>query len=484
MRSFILRNCEDQINTLYYSRDSYIRTYTRGSAQMPILFVLLLLFPMASPSRVSIVDAVSAFPFIRNADTPTIIMRWDSGGTINMINECKFIRITRRGVRCIPSEHHIITGWEKDFDPDNTYFSDGIPCLALNTALCITPRGERYFPVDKVYVAESSLSKCFHGQGRLVVPDQDHGNVTRGDDISLCDIIDRNIDVVYDTRKNRIYSKQLTQSLGLYGFMSFLILVVIVLSAEAIADEKRSHITHNITAWVLLTTTSLLALTGVGGRMHTFITVEDRAFIYISAIYVVISTIYWACCIAMRPSSPSLSPSPSSSSDGGPAAQRDGINAMLGSVHLATCVIYGTVDNTYVPGFFFCFLFRSLQKLHSAHNEHDKWSLCANTMILLDIAYTVTIFQSGILTHYSNQVEAIMSAVVQYAVCDTIASRYVLHVTPSPSPSPPSPPPPPPLTSPPPPPPPPPAPSMIPPLPLLLLPQGMPTTVPPERLIP
>jgi hypothetical protein len=432
--------------------------------------------------RVSILDSITAFPFIRNADTPTTVMRWDSGGTINLINECKLIRITRRGVRCIASDNHIIPGWEKEFDQYNSLARiGGTTCLALNTALCVTPRGDRYFPVDKVYVSEKSISKCEHGQGRLVVPDQlyertDTTNTTKGDDVSLCDIIDRNVDVVYDPVNNRIYTKQLTGSLGLYGFMSFLILVVVVLSAEALADESRSYITHNIIAWVLLTTTSIFALAGADGRMHTFVTVEDRSFLYISSTYVVLSTIYWISSVAMvwsqtkshgtppLPSLPSPSPSPIPSlSIHGPATQRDGINAMLGSVHLATCTIYGTADNTYVSGFFFCFLFRCMQKLHSAHHEPEKWSLCANTVLLLDVAYTVTIFHSGILAHYSNQAEIILYAAAQYVVCDTIAFKYVLHTFPPPVPtptlppatataSPPLPPPPPPPQPPPPPP--------------------------------
>jgi hypothetical protein len=102
---------------------------------------------------------------------------------------------------------------------------------------------------------------------------------------------------------------------------------------------------------------------------------------------------------------------------------------MLGSIHFATCVLYGTPDNAYVSGFFFVFLFRCLQKLHDAHENPSHWTIWSNTVLLLDVAYTVGIFSFGVIPHLTNDAETILFAASQYVVCDTVASSYVYSIT-------------------------------------------------------
>ncbi|KAJ1468561.1 hypothetical protein T484DRAFT_1755029 [Baffinella frigidus] len=396
-------------------------------------------------ASISVVDSVTAFPFLRNVETPKQVMRWDSGTAIQLLSGCKLLRITRRGVRCIAPHALLINRWEDNFDTVQAPLSSS--CLALNTALCVTNNGDQFFPVDKVYAKDASVSKCIHGQGRLLVPDSPATGVNitaqgpRRDDTSLCDVLDRNLDIVYDPVNNRIFTKKLSDAIGLYSCMSILILVVVVLTAEALADASRSHLVHNIIAWVLLTTTSLLVLAGADGRMHPFVTIEDRAFINMSVMYVIASTVYWAFSVtASRANTPTPktpattasatsipttnAPDASPSWASAPETQRDGVNAMLGSVHFATCVLYGTPDNTYVSGFFFLFLFRCMQKMHSAHQKPSEWTLCANTILMLDVTYTATIFSFGILPHFTNESEVVLYAAAQYVVCDTIASNW------------------------------------------------------------
>jgi hypothetical protein len=96
---------------------------------------------------------------------------------------------------------------------------------------------------------------------------------------------------------------------------------------------------------------------------------------------------------------------------------------MIGSIHFATCVIYGTVDNAYVTGFFFVFLFRTLQKLHDAHKHPEQWTVTANTILVLDMTYTALLFFFGVFPHYADGVDAALYAVAQYVVCETIAAN-------------------------------------------------------------
>ena len=371
---------------------------------------------------ISIIDSPTAFPFLRSVDNPSTAMSWDSGTVIQLLSNCKLIRVTRRGVRCIDSTNNLIEGWQNAFTP-------AVSCIPTNSALCVTAKENRFFPTDVVFVSDESVTACVHGQGRKLVSTKQTSvaNKTSNyvkNDISLCDVLDTNLDVIYDPVNNYIYEKQLTSSGGLYTFISLLVLTVVVLTAETLSQRSRSKLIHNIVAWTVLTATTLLMLGQVDGRMHPFVTREDRSFIFTSLVYIILSTTFWVYSIAKtRSLAVSTAGITGSNTDANsPETQRDGVNAMVGSIHFATCVLYGTPDNAYVTGFFFVFLFRCLEKLYDAHHRPDQWTPLANTIIMLDIIYTVTIFSFGVLPHFTNDSDTVLYAAAQFVICDTIAS--------------------------------------------------------------
>jgi hypothetical protein len=262
--------------------------------------VSLTILVSCSASSISIVDKESAFPFLRNVESPENAMRWDSGTAIQLLSSCKLIRITRRGIRCIAANMELVSEWEKPFT------KVGLPsesCQPHRHALCVMSNGDRFSPTDRVFVADGSVTKCVNGQNRQLVPEQDAqsnlretdkiGGLVRRDDISLCDVLDTNLDVIYDPVNNQIFTKQLTNAAWLYITISFLILVVVVLMAEAFNNTLHSNLLHNIIAWVLLVVTSLIMFTQVDGRMHPIVTVQDNVFLCIVLVYITISTIYW-----------------------------------------------------------------------------------------------------------------------------------------------------------------------------------------------
>jgi hypothetical protein len=328
-------------------------------------------------------------------------------------------------------------------------------------ALCMTRAGDRFFPTDTVFVSEASVNRCTNGQGRTLLADE-HGSrptveeAARGssgssgssvraahaalhagvgaaaaaathNDVSLCDVLDTNLDVVYDPVDNRLYATDLQDTAWLYMTISALILVVVVLTAETVSQRERSSLTHNIVAWVLLTGCSLLMLLRVDGRMHPFVTVEDHTFMMLCCCYVVASTLFWVVTSQFHSYSVArVEAEVHTDAATGPNTQRDGINAMIGSVHLATSVLYGTPDNTYVSAFFFVFLFRCMQKLHDAHAHPDAWTVCANTMLVIDFTYTALVFTYGVLPHYGHDNETVLFAAAQYVICDTVAANCVI----------------------------------------------------------
>ena len=400
-----------------------------------VLVLLLLTCGFSLSISIPIVDSDEAFPFLRSVDTPLQIMRWDSGMSIQLLSSCKLIRITRRGVRCISSRDHLITGWQQMFSSSKlSHINGSYPssmCIPRNDALCVMSSGMRFFPTNTVRVADSSVNKCINGQGRTLVGDFQKQLVNRTvnindtiDDVSLCDVLDTNLDVIYDPVNNNIFARQLSNELWLYASLSLMILAVVVLTAEAISQRTRSRLSHNLFAWLLLTGLALLMLTNIDGRMHTFVTVEDRAFVTMSFVYIVVTTLYWSFSMAEITDDSNANVHLVVSE-----TQRDGVNAMLGSIHFATCVLYGTPDNAYVSGFFFVFLFRCLQKLHDAHQNHSKWTMLSNTVLLLDVAYTAGIFSYGVIPHFTDDTESILYAASQYVICDTLAASYVFSAT-------------------------------------------------------
>jgi hypothetical protein len=446
----------------------------------PVFVVILSSLQLSESTSISIVDSENAYPFLRNVDTPQSPIQWDSGYAIQLLSSCKFIRITRRGVRCIAASDNVIPGWVHEFTQKDEMHGDS--CMPINNALCVMNDGKRFFPTDLVFVTDGSVSKCRNGQNRRLVESDavppGNGSIRftpkyTPDDISLCDVLDTNLDVIYDPVNNHIFTKQLSNSTWLYTTMSFLILVVVVLSAEAVSQRSRTKLKHNIVAWILLSVTSLLMLARMDGRMHPFVTTNDRTFIAASFIYIMISTVYWVYTgysivqdtdigrIETKTVIPAETPptevvstgvvsigvvstgvvptkavsAETASTEAASAeavstdvphsseSQRDGVNAMIGSIHFATCVIYGTPDNTYVTSFFFIFLFRCLQKLHDAHANPDEWTAYANTIILLDVTYTAMIFSFGVLPHFTANAETILYTAAQYMVCDMVATN-------------------------------------------------------------
>lgn len=451
---------------------------------MSIKFALLIFalsFMTHTPcgaSSISIVDTVTAFPFIRSVENANIVLQWDSGTTIQLLSSCKLIRVTRRGIRCIPASMSLVKGWETMFTRMGQLSER---CLPHRQALCIIGNATRLFPTDVVFVADSSVAKCVHGQGRRLVPDRNISNslmlqtnttspVTR-DDISLCDIVDTNLDVVYDPVHNQVFAKQLNNSATLYVSISILILLVVVLMAEAVNSSEHTKLSHNIIAWVLLVSLSILMLFRVDDRMHPIITTHDQIFIGFIIVYITISTSYWVMTYRCNMCQQTNKCTTSLDNTNAPNAsyvipigivaqpkdvlqsisvpigthvtqgearkvsitktsvcetQRDGINSMLASIQLGTCVLYGTADNVYVAAIFFVLLFRCMQKLHAAHYNPAEWTIYANTVIVMDVTYTALVFLFAVLPHYDNLSDTVLYTAAQYVICDTVASNAVL----------------------------------------------------------
>lgn len=400
------------------------RSVGRGARPPPPLWTVALALALAftiaelpatcDARSIAIADSATTFPYLRTVDHPDVVLEWDNGDMISQTSGCELLRITRRGVRCIEGDFHLLTNWQAAF-PETS-----VECLASASALCQTPT-RHFFPTGDVYTHEPNSSLCTNGQGRLLVGEN---HTAARDDFSLCDIVDRNVDVLYDPVARTVHVRDLANTNWLYTTTSLLILANVILVAETLSHGKGT-VRHNTIACALLVLACFLMVLRVDDRMHPVVVEEDMYFFVVSFAYVLLNCAYWVwrdvCSSLALCAEQSVPPSHGHT-------QFDAINGMLGAVHLATCVLYGSPDNVYAPGFFFVFLLRTLQKIVDAHLYPQDWtSPLGNSLLALDVLYTITQVEFGLIPHYAKTADSMFFAASAFLVAEAIAMHAMLR---------------------------------------------------------
>lgn len=375
-------------------------------------------------------DEVSAFPYLHNALTNKRIS-WKDGYSLELLTTCRFVRITRRGIRCIPPSMDPINGWE-----------DGwlsLHCQPDADSLCRSTRDggkQRIFPSDEtVYVSEPYMDVCSNGQGRIVTH-KDGKN-----DTSLCDLVDGNRDIVFDPTTNHLYWKDLGEAGWLYIVSSFLILVIVILICESLvkpdheaqSEEKQittsknqsttkvrtkveetdaTSLLHNLVATSLLLIASIMMLANADQRFHTLITSQDQLVFIATLVYILCCGGIWVWFLVTK-STTTL-----------PQSQRHGLNCMISGVYFAVSVMYGSSDHIYSIGFFFLLVFRVLQKMFETLSSENQWEIhviCSKIMIMFDILFLLIVYTFGFSLQFHNAGDSLLYAATLFTVAFVIA---------------------------------------------------------------
>ena len=375
-------------------------------------------------------DEVSAFPYLHNALTNKRIS-WKDGYSLELLTTCRFVRITRRGIRCIPPSMDPLNGWE-----------DGwlsLHCQPDADSLCRSTRDggkQRIFPSDEtVYVSEPYMDVCSNGQGRIVTH-KDGKN-----DTSLCDLVDGNRDIVFDPTTNHLYWRDLGEAGWLYIVSSFLILVIVILICESLVkpdheaepentsntdrnkqstrtaqnnveETDATSLLHNLVATSLLLITSVMMWANADQRFHKLITSQDQLVFIATLVYILCCGGIWVWLLVTE------------STDKLPQSQRHGLNCMISGVYFAVSVMYGSSDHIYSIGFFFVLVFRVLQKMFEtllSHKLCDIHDICSKIMIMFDILFLLIVYTFGFSLQFHNAGDSLLYAATLFTVAFVIA---------------------------------------------------------------
>lgn len=155
----------------------------------------------------------SSFPMLARADTGHVV-DWGKDEMYSVLLTSTSIRINRLGVSWCPLCGHsalgstgmlrhvwMLQGW-----------STSMECLPVTNALCtasVGPDRITFFPTDLVHVPllQSVFFAGVHPCNSKTANRQITSSVTEYD-VSLCDVLDRNLEFVVDLHANRLYWKQ------------------------------------------------------------------------------------------------------------------------------------------------------------------------------------------------------------------------------------------------------------------------------------
>jgi hypothetical protein len=420
-------------------------------------FLLLFVFIIqatnvfVSASTDALIDKKKGYPLLRYTDTLQNMVDWSDAVGVEKLTSCLLIRITRRGVRCVPStwtslvdivSESKVTGWVTN------------PCKVSNSALCVLKSnhsGEIYhsfvFPdsstVASIHETENPvlnpdtkqpklrsaalvkpvyddnmvmqipdllrIRTCQHGSGRRVLP-----GPGRRYDITACDLFDTNIDFIYVPASHTLLIRMLDHGYIEYGITSVLVLVIIVFIAEELAHEIMSNRNGEntptpsrmllmIATWCALLIMSFM-LQFTSHRSHVMVTEQDRYSFWGLFSYILMYTIIWVMNMIQMLGNRELSNisqffsifSIGLSTKFEGHSRNHGINSMLASTFFAIQVLTGSSDNIYSQPFFFVFLYRMLYKTYgmmsSSHFNTDEFHIIDRFIVTADILFIVLFF--------------------------------------------------------------------------------------------
>lgn len=387
-----------------------------------------------------------SFPFltIDDGDVRRSKIEWSSGFALESFLECDYVQVSRHGLRCIGSSSDLFADWMDHssgvYTPSSALMEPGgwarmIPCTPSPTSMCHSvAQGVQVFPSDEVLLSNMTLaSLCMNSQGRVLVSGEHEDQSTKApNDLSLCDVSDRNLHITYDTGADLLLVQDLTNNSFLYIVVSILFLIGGVLLFETFSNRDASLPVNLVSVVLLVVTTSLLLL-GVDKRVPGIIVKGDWYGNLSTVLYIVICSLFW---LTQNTQFVTLTGGQMAEQDKtkAPPSQRFALNTIIASLYYANTVLHGgTPENAYTLAFFFLLVFRVLQKT----TEWAEYTPTADAgrvlvqldtghrmLFLCDMFFLYTVFVYGVVPFFYNEREAIYYAIGFYVVSDLLSAIW------------------------------------------------------------
>lgn len=246
-------------------------------------------------------------------DPNTVPVAWNTGHLHEISLASQFMRITTRGMHY--AAFHNPHPWSlKDAQPHHPWHAQR--CRAVPGALCEESAGNvsmQYFPTGVVDLPDDMLAQfsgsqqssyvtfvmahnatCTHAQSGRVIKPYDNRY-----EISLCDLLDNNLDIVWDTQAQRVFWRLDETSMFMYIVISVLGIYLVSCLAEnirSILSQDRDAQVKTRLSWVyntmLLCTLVFIVYDHLSGSTADFMLFQYERdthlllilFVYVSAV--------------------------------------------------------------------------------------------------------------------------------------------------------------------------------------------------------
>lgn len=387
---------------------------------------------------VSISD--KAYPFI-NEVSSGLTLAWSYGSYAQLTRSSIALRVNERGV------NFIHTGSVRDLATSSSWTAHD--CYDSTTSLCVLRDGSRVFPFDRVSIAanrsrvspdiaEVALEGCRSTrESRRRISDLIYTY-----DISLCDVVDSRLDVLYLSLENRVLLRRNATPLWVYVLVS-LVSVYLVSSiaqnvsallsteknTEKTTEKTEEHTDHGATQGFKqgfmhhFTWTALLELGGIGTALlailipcfseMVLVTHQELAYCVFAVVYVGLHSLYFLYRATHATSGASTMLS---------------FNLITGTLLLLTQGVYHTIANPYSGILLLMLSLRCFYKLLEDVTHQTRTFRALHTLYLvLDACLLVLTHYLGLrptfLFRFSADVSFVIMLLFSWVVCGFIVKR-------------------------------------------------------------
>jgi hypothetical protein len=255
---------------------------------------------------VSISD--KAYPFINDVSSG-LTLAWSYGSYAQLTRSSIALRVNERGV------NFIHTGSVRDLAGSSDWTSHD--CYDSTTSLCVLKDGSRVFPFDRVSIAanrsrvspeiaEVALEGCRSTrESRRRISDLIYTY-----DISLCDVVDSRLDVLYLSLENRVLLRRNATPLWVYVLVSLVSVYLVSSIAQNVSallstEKTEENTDHGVMHGFMhhFTWTALLELGGIGTALlailipcfseMVLVTHQELAYCVFAVVYVGLHSLYF-----------------------------------------------------------------------------------------------------------------------------------------------------------------------------------------------
>ena len=275
------------------STPRYLRFWRWGLGIRVCCSLLLWMIHGTSARQTAIADSVASYPYVALLDPP-LPMDWDRGRGALELAQSSAVRINSKGIQYIPPSY------------SELQLSDRFetPCIRSRNCMCvmnvsgvisnvfpergtrvyITSTTQKFLPVSTDCAITSSGRTVLIGLGSNQDPVSGFGEGSHPEtrmDLSLCNLVDGQMDVVYVPATSRIYITTNSISTPVVVVLSLLVLYVAaimchnieyLLNSPTVTGSKKLYMDNFMVSFLLFLN---MFSDGDMDILKTFITLED-----------------------------------------------------------------------------------------------------------------------------------------------------------------------------------------------------------------